>query len=276
MQKIGRPNAELYRVSARLGCNLTTRIASNAVGNVSNPTLDESRTSIIYLDEGNHTVRTVLTDGTGDRLLFRNPPSCGSVLRLSRNPENESRLIAVCAPSASTTKLFVMTTRGRIIRQLPSAKPFIDDPSISPDGSAVVYWAGASRSPDGGSLYIADMAGTSPPRPFTFQDQGTDADPAWSADNTAIAFRRRAVDGDYNILIKPLDGNEALLVGGSSDDDRPSWSPDGKALVFLSDRHWPGKAGNEIGLFSIDRTGRNLRYLGSSAPIVLAPTWGNR
>jgi Tol biopolymer transport system component len=69
------------------------------------------------------------------------------------------------------------------------------------------------------------------------------------------------------------------MVIGMSNDDRPSWSPDGGSLAFVSDRDWGdrdvGKPTGAVGIFIVTPDGAVIN-LQRWAHTVLAPTWGNR
>ena len=97
-------------------------------------------------------------------------------------------------------------TRRQRIEDLPTfARP--DQPSLSPDGSTVVYVV-ATVDADGDknvrSLWRASAAGGAV-RQLT---RGTtDSAPVWSPDGAAIAFLR-AADGAAQLWLLPADGGE--------------------------------------------------------------------
>ena len=73
--------------------------------------------------------------------------------------------------------------------------------------------------------------------------RGTDADPVWSPDGRRIAFvRDREGNLDIHVVKRPNDGTwldpveEFRLTQDGSEDSSPAWSPDGKALAFVSYR----------------------------------------
>ena len=60
--------------------------------------------------------------------------------------------------------------------------------------------------------------------------------PAWSPEGDRLAFSRDE-SGIRNIFIKNVEtGEENRLTEGTFDDIQPSWSPDGKTIVFVRAR----------------------------------------
>lgn len=138
-----------------------------------------------------------------------------------------------------------------------------DDPNWSPDGTKIVY----TRHPEAQNVadnVFAPQAeiwvmrvnpngtpvqdGTENPKQLTFTN-GTSTDrcpagstalcpaeeraAAWSADGTRIAFMRRIPGGRSKIWVMNADGtNQVQLTHDALFDASPTWSPDGKKILF--------------------------------------------
>src|SRR5262245_645942 len=147
------------------------------------------------------------------------------------------------------------------LRRLTFAPGLEDEPSYSPDGKFLAY-----TTDDRGNLdvMVLPLAGGEPIR-----IAGTDADeaqPAWSPDGSRIAYVSAKEHGGR---LAPTLNTSALLVnlnssfgdifvvpalGGAAaklveDGHYPSWSPDGKRIVFMSNR------GGQVKLWTVASEG---------------------
>ncbi len=102
-----------------------------------------------------------------------------------------------------------------------------------------------------------------------------DAFPAWSPDGSQIVFVRQSTiwDGveartDRNIFVINSDGeNLQQLTSSASYDDFPDWSPDGKQIVFSSDRD------GDYEIFLMTSSGSHVRQLTNNDSGDYFPHW---
>lgn len=104
-------------------------------------------------------------------------------------------------------------------------------PSLSPDGSQVVYSAYPENSEHAALMVqttapVAAHAITTPP------EDKSDARPVWSPDGRQIAFVRQG-SKDCSIMLVPASGGSARRVAGCEFGDMPdlNWHPDGRHLI---------------------------------------------
>ncbi len=173
--------------------------------------------------------------------------------------------------------------RQRLFPRLSS----VGEPAWSPDGARVAFTRSRlSRDYDfRSSLLIVEAAGGGRPR-LLAREAG---DAVWSPDGTKIAFASgRDRNGKwctsdecgYNceLYVMNADGSEPLrLTNSRGDDSSPSWSPDGRRIVFASNRNnrddYPGE---DTELYSIGADGSCLTWLTNGAPESSGPSWRNR
>ncbi len=138
----------------------------------------------------------------------------------------------------------------------------------SADGRWVVFYV--EDQPDKRGLWLRNPDGVNLVR----LTNGLDTDPVWSPDGKRIAFVREHEGNSDIYLAKRGDGNTWLdpveafrLTLGPAEDSGPVWSPDGKALMFVSFRDGNG----EIYVMRADGSGK-VR-LTNNAAHDLDPAW---
>lgn len=113
--------------------------------------------------------------------------------------------------------------------------------NLSPDGKVLAFWVGG---PEGGLMAITLATGETrrliamPDRARNWQNGG---DVSWSPDMRWLAVRVREVNGPWNVWILPADGGTAVNVTRlNAWHGMPRWTPDGRFLLFQSDRDGAG------------------------------------
>jgi Tol biopolymer transport system component len=71
--------------------------------------------------------------------------------------------------------------------------------------------------------------------PFIATD-GEDGTPMWSPQGDRAAYVSDR-DGDFDIYIQVVDGDEIKLTHNDVDDIHPAWSPDGQHIIFSSQQN---------------------------------------
>jgi TolB protein len=121
-------------------------------------------------------------------------------------------------------------------------------PSLSPDGRSVFF---AGRTETGYEIFEQPLQGGGPLQ--LTNGLADAAAPHAAPDNRSLVFARRQENGQ-SIWVMDRDGGNPRMVfgppGGNGWD--PVWSPDGRQILFASDRV------GEVQLFRIDPDGSNL------------------
>jgi len=162
--------------------------------------------------------------------------------------------------------VWVMDLRTRERKRLTNHSGIDTSPSYSPDGSQIVF-----NSDRGGSqqLYIMDADGENVRR-ISFGD-GRYATPVWSPRGDLIAFTKIG-NGKFTIGVMQTDGRRERLLTNAYQDEAPTWSPNGRVLMFFRKEPDRGQRRGTTTLWSVDITGYNERRV--STPFEASdPAW---
>jgi Tol biopolymer transport system component len=104
-------------------------------------------------------------------------------------------------------------------------------PDLSPDGKQIIMDGSRTGAPRSSQLYMVGVDGGTPRRA---DDAGTiQYLPRWSPDGTQIVYAElEGANGVRDVVRMDADGTGQKVVVGNG--DRPSWSPGGGSLVFVS------------------------------------------
>ncbi len=150
--------------------------------------------------------------------------------------------------------IYVMDLRTRKVTQLTNDPGIDTSPSYSPDGSKIVF-----NSDRGGSqqLYVMDADGKNIHR-ISF-GRGRYSTPVWSPRGDLIAFTKIG-DRKFRIGVMRPSGKGERLLTNAYQDEGPTWSPNGRVLMFFRTTPFDGTpSGGKPSLWSVDLTGANER-----------------
>ena len=252
---------------------------SSPLGDNANPLMQPSRDTIIYLNGG--VLRVMAADGSGDRRLFNGDPAgCLKVARASWSQADPNLLVISCEVGEDNVALLVVGMDGRLIRRLDAGTDIVGEFALSPDGQTVVYSATDNPKLAGGALFTLPIIGTGAPKELTDSEDSIDDDPVWSPDGTQIAFRRRIPNGtnqgNFDVFVIAPDGSGLRPIATTpAQDFKPSWSPDGKNLLIISNRtSTDGGPGKTFDLWLIRVSDKEvLANLGLRAKQIAKPFW---
>ena len=171
-------------------------------------------------------------------------------------------LLVFQSTRAGGNKLFVSKLDGSGLRQLTQGPSQDVTPKWSFDGTKVAY---AATGADGNEEIWVVNADGSGARNVT-NHPGGDSHPSWSPDGREIVFCSNRDDGKHDdVYVIGADGKglRRLTEGGDYYNTFPSFSPDGKTILFrrlLSHQLPAGRLYNsEVWVMNVDGTGeRNL------------------
>jgi TolB protein len=175
-----------------------------------------------------------------------------------------SDTLALTLRKSGNPDIFTIDSEGRILEQLTSHWTIETSPSFSPDGTRMAFVSNRSGNPQ---IYVKDL-NTGEEERITF-DLKYCTSPVWSKTNK-IAFSVME-DGNINIYaINPDGSNMRRLTEANGNNEDPCWSPDGRYLVFSSNRD-----GGGYHLYIMNANGQNQRRITFLKGEDTAPDWSS-
>jgi dipeptidyl aminopeptidase/acylaminoacyl peptidase len=184
----------------------------------------------------------VVGDTAGTAQLYR--VEGGVVTRLSTTPGNDVDPMSAAGRIVFSTdrdanyEVYIEDITATVSRRVTNSGGQDDQPTLSPDGSTIVFVSNRSGTPRLWSVpapALDAVAFDAPTALATGSDTAIPEEaPAWSPDGTMIAFSS-ARTGTSQIFTMPAAGGVAVQVTNEvAGAFNPAWSGDGSTIVFTS------------------------------------------
>jgi len=159
--------------------------------------------------------------------------------------------------------LFMCDRKGKIIKQLTRRSGINVSPTWSPDGKQIAFVSDRSGRPQ---IYIMQLKSGIVQR-ITFKGH-ENAEPNWSPKEGLITYSS-LVDGAYHIFTIAVRPSSAprQITNGPGDHESPTWSPDGKQILFSY------RSGRTQKIYAILKNGTNMRQLFNMKGNQTYPQW---
>lgn len=163
--------------------------------------------------------------------------------------------------------IYIMDLRTREVRQLTSHPDIDTAPSFAPDGRHIVFESDRSGTQQ---LYVMRDDGMDVKR-ISF-GKGRYKTPVWSPRGDLIAFTHSR-GRRYSIGVMRPDGSRERFLTESFLDEGPTWSPNGRVLMFFRQVPFNDRGeGGSYSIWTIDLTGRNERRIDTESD-ASDPAW---
>lgn len=205
--------------------------------------------------QGNRIVYTSYREGS-PMIFLRDMKSGGDQRISSRKGLNigaswspDGQKLAVTLSYKDNPDIYLVDLKGKIIEQLTNHWGIDVSPSFSPDGTKIAYVSNRSGNPQ---IYIKDLQNGRDER-LTYEGK-YNTSPHWSSRNR-IVFSGM-VEGRFEIISIDANGGDLRqLTEESRNNEDPCWSPDGRYIVFSSNRN------GGYHLYLMNANGQNQRRI---------------
>jgi len=230
------------------------------------PRFNPTNQLVTYLSYFRNLPRVYLLDiETGIQEVVGNFPGMTFAPRFS--PDGKKIIMSFAKDGNSD--IYTMDLESRLVERLTEDSSIDTSPSYSPDGKYICFNSDRSGLQQ---IYTMKSDGTSVKR-ISF-GKGIYGTPVWSPRGDLIAFTK-VRNSKFYIGVMRADGTGERLLTENFYQEAPSWSPNGRLLVFYRETK-SGKKGEGFTakLWSIDITGYNERQLKTETD-ASDPSWSS-
>ena len=165
--------------------------------------------------------------------------------------------------------IYTMDLENRIVEKITNHPSIDTSPSYSPNGKYVAFNSDRSGYQQ---IYVMNSNGKNVKR-ISF-GKGLYGTPVWSPRGDLIAFTKLH-KGKFYIGVMRTDGKGERLLTENYYQEAPSWSPNGRVLIFYRETKTDSKGkGFSAKLWSIDLTGYNERLI-TTPTDASDPSWSS-
>ena len=217
------------------------------------PRFNPTSQMVTYLSYFRNLPRVYLLDiETGMQEVVGDFPGMTFAPRFSPN----GKKIIMSFAKDGNSEIYTMDLENRIVEKITNHPSIDTSPSFSPDGKFICFNSDRSGYQQ---IYVMKNDGTDVKR-ISFGN-GLYGTPVWSPRGDLIAFTKLH-KGKFYIGVMRTDGSGERLLTENYYQEAPSWSPNGRVLIFYRETKTNAKGeGFSAKLWSIDLTGYNERQI---------------
>ena len=142
--------------------------------------------------------------------------------------------IAFMSSQAGDPEIYVADTGGGNLHRITFAAGVSTSPAWNPKtGKQIAFVSDRGGDP---VLYMANSDGSNVEK-LDLPDMGYSVDPSWSPNGQLLAFCWRRPSGNFDLYVMDIVSRQLVeLTRDAGRNERPSWAPDGRHIVFESTR----------------------------------------
>ncbi|MGA8872201.1 MAG: hypothetical protein WB460_13730 [Candidatus Acidiferrales bacterium] len=146
----------------------------------------------------------------------------------------DGQQIAFMSSINGNPAIYVAQADGAHLHRVTFGAGVATSPTWNPKtGKQIVFVSDRAGNP---ALYLSDADGSNTQK-IDLPDMGYVIDPSWSPNGQLLAFSWRRPSGNYDIYVMDIVSHQLVeLTKDEARNERPSWAPDGRHLVFESTR----------------------------------------
>ena len=230
------------------------------------PRFNPTNQMVTYLSYFKNLPRVYLLDiETGVQEVVGDFPGMTFAPRFSPN----GKKIIMSFAKDGNSDIYTMDLENRIVEKITNHPSIDTSPSFSPDGKYICFNSDRSGYQQ---IYVMKSDGTNVKR-ISF-GKGLYGTPVWSPRGDLIAFTKLH-KGKFYIGVMRVDGSGERLLTENYYQEAPSWSPNGRVLIFYRETKSDSEGkGFSAKLWSIDLTGYNERLVDTKTD-ASDPSWSS-
>ncbi len=174
----------------------------------------------------------------------------------------DGNTLAVTLSRDGGSQLYTIPASGGEPRRLTQSASIDTEPTYSSDGSTIYFTSDRGGAPQ---IYKMSASGGNPTR-VTFSGS-YNISPAISPDGKWLAYISR-IGGAFKLQILPVGGGDAMSITETTADERPSFAPNSKLLVYAT------KLQGRDALMTTTLDGKIKARLAGQGGDLREPDWG--
>jgi len=142
--------------------------------------------------------------------------------------------LAFMSSQGGDPEIYISDSTGGHLHRVTFAAGVSTSPAWNPKtGKQIVFVSDRGGSP---VLYLSNSDGSNAQK-IDLPDMGYVIDPSWSPNGQLVAFSWRRPTGNYDVYVMDIVSHQLVeLTRDTGRNERPSWAPDGRHIVFESTR----------------------------------------